>query len=179
MATLRETRRNIGIALVVMLVLDATALALLLSPLGGSRGARQAERDRLRAERQAKAAVALPLAGIDQKLNDAQREIADFYQHRLPGRYSQISTQLGGLASHNRVQIFSVHYEPKESEVPDLERVGIEASLAGDYVQVVKFINALERDKMFFIVQSISLGEQQGGAVRLQLKLETYLKGEA
>jgi hypothetical protein len=40
----------------------------------------------------------------------------------------------------------------------------------------VKFINGLERDKMFFLIDGINLAEQQGN-VRLQLKLETYLRG--
>jgi hypothetical protein len=40
----------------------------------------------------------------------------------------------------------------------------------------VKFINALERDKMLFIVNSIAVGDAKGGTVRLQLKLSTYLK---
>jgi type IV pilus assembly protein PilO len=39
----------------------------------------------------------------------------------------------------------------------------------------VKFINALERDKMFFLIDGVNLAEQQGN-VRLQLKLETYLR---
>ena len=54
----------------------------------------------------------------------------------------------------------------------------MEVSLSGDYLQEVKFINALERDKMFFLVDGITLGEQQGN-VRLQLKLETYLRSGA
>jgi type IV pilus assembly protein PilO len=54
----------------------------------------------------------------------------------------------------------------------------MEITLSGDYLQEVKFINALERDKMFFLIDGITLGEQQGN-VRLQLKLETYLRGGA
>jgi type IV pilus assembly protein PilO len=42
----------------------------------------------------------------------------------------------------------------------------------------VKFINALERDKIFFVIGGVTLGEQQGN-VRLQLKLETYLRSGA
>ena len=52
----------------------------------------------------------------------------------------------------------------------------IEADLAGDYLQLVRFINALERDQQFFLVDSVVLGGEQNGVVKLQLKLETYLK---
>ena len=57
-----------------------------------------------------------------------------------------------------------------------MRRVEIEADLAGDYLQLVRFINALERDHLFFLVDSVVLGGEQGGVVKLQLKLETYLK---
>jgi len=40
----------------------------------------------------------------------------------------------------------------------------------------VRCINALERDQLFFLVDSVGLGGEQGGVVKLQLKLETYLK---
>jgi type IV pilus assembly protein PilO len=56
--------------------------------------------------------------------------------------------------------------------------MSIEISLSGDYLQEVKFINQLERDKMFFLIDGIALGEQQGN-VRLQIKLETYLRSGA
>jgi len=57
-----------------------------------------------------------------------------------------------------------------------VRRVEIEADLAGDYLQLVRFINALERDQQFFLVDSVVLGGEQNGVVKLQLKLETYLK---
>jgi type IV pilus assembly protein PilO len=43
----------------------------------------------------------------------------------------------------------------------------------------VRFINALERDKLFFIVDSVELGGEQGGQVKLGMKLETYLRAGA
>jgi hypothetical protein len=54
--------------------------------------------------------------------------------------------------------------------------VRIDATLSGGYVQEVKFINALERQKPFFIVDGILLGETQGGDVRLGVTLETFVK---
>jgi hypothetical protein len=42
----------------------------------------------------------------------------------------------------------------------------------------VKFINALERSKLFFLIDGVTLVEQQGN-VRLQLKVETYLRNGA
>jgi hypothetical protein len=44
-----------------------------------------------------------------------------------------------------------------------------------DYLQL-RFINSLERDPLFFIIDSVDLGGEQSGVVKLQLKLETYQK---
>jgi len=40
-------------------------------------------------------------------------------------------------------------------------------------------VTALERDEMFFIINSISLAGEQKGPIKLQMKLETYMKAGA
>jgi type IV pilus assembly protein PilO len=52
----------------------------------------------------------------------------------------------------------------------------MEAELEGNYVSLAKFINALERDDMFFLISSITLASEPKGPIKLQMKLETYLK---
>jgi hypothetical protein len=46
-------------------------------------------------------------------------------------------------------------------------------------LHVVRFINALERSKTFFLVNTVVLGDAQGGTVKLQMKLESYLRTSA
>jgi len=74
------------------------------------------------------------------------------------------------------VKITQAKYDAKEPESVGLAPVYIEANCQGDYLQLVRFINALERNKTFFVVNNVLLGDAQGGAVKLQLKLETYLR---
>jgi hypothetical protein len=57
-----------------------------------------------------------------------------------------------------------------------LQPLKIEADFSGDYLQLVRFVNSVERAPLFFIIDSVELGGEQAGVVRLQLKLETYLK---
>ena len=59
-----------------------------------------------------------------------------------------------------------------------MRNLSIDLALSGSYLQEVKFINALERNKLFFLIDGVTLGEQQGN-VRLQLKVETYLRSGA
>jgi hypothetical protein len=80
------------------------------------------------------------------------------------------------LGSESGVRVSGEKFTQKEADVEGLDRVEIAAEVSGDYLQLVRFINALERSKLFFIVDDLGLGEQQGGAVKLQIKLETYLR---
>jgi hypothetical protein len=57
-----------------------------------------------------------------------------------------------------------------------LTPIEVDAELSGNYLQLVRYVNSLERDQLFFIVNSVELGGQQGGIVKLQIKLETYLR---
>lgn len=178
MANLRTARQRFTTAVVILAVLDVAAIAFLLSPLGRSRSVREMEWADARRELQLKRADAVPLRGMDKKLDLARQEIADFYKERFPYQYSAVSTELGKVASETGVRVSQISYDPKPAEVPNLQQVVISANLDGDYLQVVKFINALERDKMFFMVDSLTLAQEQGGMVRLQVKLETYLRTE-
>ena len=66
-------------------------------------------------------------------------------------------------------------YKVKEGSADGLQPVEMEADLAGNYTSLAKFINALERDEMFFIINSVTLGGEPQGLVKLNVKLETYL----
>jgi len=178
MANLRNARKRFTTVVIILAVLDVAAIAFLLSPLGRSRSVREAEWADARRELQLKKADAVPLRGMDKKLDLARQEIADFYKDRFPAQYSAVSSELGKVAGETGVRVSQISYDPKPAEVPNLQQVVINANLDGDYLQVVKFINALERDKMFFMVDSLTLAQEQGGMVRLQVKLETYLRTE-
>ena len=178
MSTVPELRHRLLLVLVVLLAADVVAGAFLLSPLGRSRQAREQDYDGLRAGLKAKRAESLPLRNMDKKLAQAETDLAAFYRDRFPQQASAIPEELGKLAGASGVQVTEVRYT-SEAGASGLQRVSMEATLAGDYLQVVKFLNALERDHMFFVIDEVTLSEQQGGAVRLQLKLETYLKGRA
>ena len=107
---------------------------------------------------------------------DARRDIEAFYQNRFPAGYSAISTDLARIASESGVNVSSEKYDQKESDVQSLQRVEVEAEVSGDYLPLVKFINTLERSKVFFIIDDLELGGQASGSVKLRIKLETYLR---
>jgi hypothetical protein len=179
MANLRETRRKLRWAAGLLLVVDLVAIVLLLSPLAGSGASRQQEFEQVRKEVQSRLKTVVPPGQVQQRVEEARGQIQSFYDGRLPGTMSQISEELGRVASQSGVRLLSANYETTEAELPGLQQVRINAILNGDYLQEVKFINAMERGKVFFLVDGVTLGESEGGQVRLAVTLETYLKAGA
>jgi len=113
---------------------------------------------------------------MDKKIPVAQRQIADFYHDRFPAEDSSISADLGKVASETGAAMSQERYTHKDSDIEGLQRVEVEADVSGDYLQLVRFINALERNRLFFIVNSLDLGSDQNGTVKLRIKVETYLR---
>jgi type IV pilus assembly protein PilO len=124
--------------------------------------------------------AAKPLEGLDAKLARANDEANTFYAERLPVSYSEIASELGVLKARNNVRLTGANYE--QQPVPQLTggqltELRIDARLAGDYRGLVEFINGLERDKVFFVINGVTLTGQESGRVNLRLKVTTYLRG--
>jgi type IV pilus assembly protein PilO len=179
MPDLRETRKKLKTALAIMIGVDVLATAVYLSPLVGSAETRRQDLMQLQAELTAKTIQTAPLQNLPQKVVKASHQIDDFYQKRFPFQNSEIPTEFGKLAAANGVTIEQAKYKEKEEGLAKLRPVEIEADLAGNYTSLAKFINALERDQTFFLINSITLGGEPQGAVKLNVKLEAYLKAES
>ena len=179
MANLRQARRRIYVVLGVLIAVDIAAAVVLLTPLAGAGAARSQEFDQVRRQLQQKMQVVIPPDQVQSRIEQARAQIDAFYKERLAGGASALSAELGKLATSSGVRLNSAKYDEIDSELPGLAHVRVNASITGDYLAAVKFINRLERDKMFFIIDKVSLAEQQGGAVGLTVTVETYLKAGA
>jgi type IV pilus assembly protein PilO len=176
MPDLKDSRRKVKIALAALVAVDVIAIVVFFSPLVGSQASRREQLDQAWKELQQKTRDVEPLRGLDKKIPVARKQIAEFYAQRLPAQDSAISADLGKVASQTGVRIENIKYGMKDPDTLGVRRVEVEADLAGDYLQLVRFVNALERNQLFFLVDSVVLGGEQNGVVKLQLKLETYLK---
>jgi len=174
MPDLRKMRDRAKFAVAALVLADVAAVAMLMTPLAGSADQRQQELQQ--SWLQLKSRESAPWRGLDKKIPVAQRQIEDFYHDRFPAEDSSIAADLGKLAAQTGVRMSAERYTHKDSDVEGLQRVEIEADLSGNYLQLVRFINALERNRLFFIVDSLELGSEQNGVVKLQIKVETYLR---
>lgn len=177
MPDLRNTRRKLKFAIGAMIVADVIAVGVLFSPLVGSADSRRAQMRELSAELQKKTHDVQPLRGMDKKIVLAKDQIGDFYKDRFAAKDSELTTELGKLASENGIRIQAAKYKEEDPEMSGIVPVDIQGSFSGDYLQLVRFINTLERSKMFFTVDSVELAGEGTGQVRLQIGLHSYLRG--
>ncbi len=176
MPDLRKTRKQLKTAIAVMIAVDLVAAVVYFSPLVGSAEVRRQQLNNLQAELNAKTRQVAPLKDLPHKVELASQQINDFYKKRFPTTNSQILTEIGKLTSANGVRLVQGKYQQKDLELGNLEPIEMECDLEGNYTELAKFLNALERDDMFFIINSVSLGGEPRGSVKLSVKLETYLK---
>jgi type IV pilus assembly protein PilO len=165
-----------GVAGLAVLVLYFAAHLIFIAQALSARNADALDQQRV----QLKAAeiAAKPLRGLDVKLENSTKAADAFYAKRLPFAYSEFLTELGALTKKEDVRLSRVQYAPAAvlSGKDALTEVQMDASISGDYRPMVQLINVLERDKMFFVIKSISLTGQQTGQVNARLRLVTYMR---
>ena len=175
MTAMQKQRTTFMILLGVFLALDAGLVAYLLWP-----GANlHAEEQQLHQQYQVMQRQVEPLIGIDKKLEATRASIKTFYDQRVLGQWSQISNEVYKLAQQNGVTLQAIKYKADESGLANLQTITIETGISGDYMKIVHFINALERDKPLFVINLVALRGQTGGTVELQISFQTFLKETA
>lgn len=179
MPELQGSRRKLQIAIAAMVAADLIAVAVLFSPLVGSAESRRISMNELSAELRQKTREVEPLKNIGQKIVLAKGQIGQFYQDRFAERDSQLAAEVGKLAAENGVRIMQAKYKQEDPTGAGIVPTEIEGTFSGDYLQLVRFINALERSKQFFTVDSISLAGESAGPVKLEVKMHSYLRSGA
>jgi len=134
--------------------------------------------DQQRVELRSAELAAKPLRGLDKKLVASTADADTFYAKRLPYAVSEVAAELGALTKREGVHLTRIQYAytPVLSGTDALTEVKMDASISGDYRPIVQFINATERDKVFFVINSINLTGQQTGQVNLRMRMTTYLR---
>jgi hypothetical protein len=116
-----------------------------------------------------------PLRGLDQRVADSRAQMLGFYAKRIPPSYSAIAARIGELAVKAPVRLTRVQYSQGEAGT-DLTMISLDASLSGQYPEIMRFINGVERDQNFFVIRTLGLTGQQGGLVNLRLRVTTWLR---
>ena len=167
---------NLHVAAAGLLLLLCLYLGVRLFLLGSSTGAQgEAAIAAARSRVAASEASARRLRGLDAQLQRSDTAAARFYRDRLPYAYSDVAAQLGAVAKRTGVRLSRASYV---QSLPDngVTEVRIDAAVTGDYSAVAHFINGLERDPSFFLIETVALSGAQNGLVNLQMRIGTYLR---
>jgi len=175
MTTMERVRTRFMLILGIFLAIDIGLGAYLIWP-GSDRGTFATEENQLRQEKKLKTRQVEPLRGMDAKLVQTRENVKKFYADKIPAHWSQISNELSKLAHANTVTLGGVQYKQEDTGLPNVRRIGIETSVAGDYLKIAHFINAVERDKLLFVINQVTVRAQQGGTVELQIFFDTFLQ---
>lgn len=176
MPDLGNSRHKLKIALGAMLAADLIAAAVLFSPLVGSEQSRTQQLNQMRIELLKKNRDVTPLRGMDKKIGLAKDQIGEFYKERFAASDSELLNELGKLAAENRIPMQHMSYKEEASETSGVIPLEIGGTFTGDYLQLVRFINTLERSKLFIDVDSVDLAGESAGSVRLQITMHSYLR---
>jgi type IV pilus assembly protein PilO len=116
-----------------------------------------------------------PLRGMDKRIAATRDGIRDFYAKRIPASYSAIESRMLDLQVKSEVRLSRLQYAQGK---PDngLTEITMDAGISGEYPQIMRFVNSLERDKNFFVIRAMQLTSQQGGQVNLRLRVSTWLR---
>ncbi len=116
-----------------------------------------------------------PLRGVEQRLVETRERIDFFYAHRIPSNYSSIAVRIGELEKQSGVRLSHVQYTQGRPGA-NLTEISLDASISGEYPQIMRFVNELERDRNFFVIRAMVLTGQEGGQVSLRLRVSTWLR---
>jgi len=116
-----------------------------------------------------------PLRGLDGRVAESREEMKKFYAKRIPANYSLIASRIGDLEVQSGARLSRVLYA-QGAQSGDLTEISMDVGISGEYPQIMKFINGLERDQTFFVIRAMALTGQQGGMVNLRLRVSTWLR---
>src|SRR5579859_2833265 len=159
---LEKTRKQFTMILAILGAVDLLLVIYLLLP-GSSPSARAAQEESLRQQKKALTSEVTPLIGIDKKLAQTRVDVKKFYEQKVPSQFSEISQHLeklmkdAGVTAKGGIRYNQEHStnDKEKVELPDVQRIGVDTTVTGEYTKVAKFINAMEQDKFVFIINQI------------------------
>lgn len=181
MGSLDKVKTKFTLILAILILVDVALIAYMFWP-GSSPSSRQAQEKTLQQQEAVLSHEVAPLHNLDVQLAETRVDVKKFYAQKIPSQSSEISQHLEKLVQETGVTTQGFHYNEEKStdrdkiELPDVQRIGIDTTVSGEYTKVAKFINALEQDKYVFIITQIALTGAENGGVSLQIKFETFLK---
>ncbi len=176
-------RRNIKVALAVLALFDLLFYLFAIGPLGESERDRRMQVDNLGRLVQTRTAEVDKLAAIVAKVQSARDQgdqlLGDITLSRRTA-FSSIVSELDQAGKEAGVELRERSYNTEPIEGSDtLSIMTVTAGLEGNYENLVRFLNRLDRSPRFLIVESLGASPQQAGQkLNVSLKLDVFVSDE-
>ena len=115
------------------------------------------------------------LRGVDGRLAETRAQIDAFYGQRIAGHYSSIAIRLVEIERASGAKLSRVQFTQGKPGTY-LTEISIDSGISGQYSEIMRFVNGLERDQTYFVIRGMTLSGQDGGTVNLRLLVSTWLR---
>jgi hypothetical protein len=174
--------RRLIIALAVVALVNVGLDALVLYPLSLKVASSQRRAatvvDQLRVAQQDSDAVHATLARTKQAESDLAKFYADVLPADVSGARRLTYARLAALADEHNLAIVQRSYTLDDSYKGRLQRLQIEMTLNGDYVDLRDFVYAVETAPEFVVIENVGVteGARAQNGLTVALRLATYFK---
>lgn len=183
LASFKDPRVSVRAVLGTLLVLNIAAALILFKPWGGSAEDLDRRLTSMRAQLPKQQAALERTKLLVRKVEKARTESNQFMSKYMLVERTAYSTVLGEMSS----AADKVSLKQKESQYAvepiegsdTLEMMTVSASFEGEYLNLTKFINELDRSPRFLIIESLTAAPQPAGkVVNVNFKLNAFVKDE-
>lgn len=167
----------------VIILILAAAIAGLMYFLMGAPGrtpeARQRQMQELELEQKALETNVANLRDLTVRVQSATKASQEFAAGNFLGRTNAFSTMIKDLeemAVESDLRPSNVNFDLKdESNELGWTGISVQLSLEGEYPDLVRFINRVEKSDIFWIIRGLDVAGDPETGLRLNVTAETYL----
>lgn len=92
--------------------------------------------------------------------------------------YSTLLSELVEASTQAGVEFRETSYETAEVEGNEtFGRLRVSANFRGDYENLVKFLNLLDRSEQFLIIEQLGAAPSDEGGLRFSIRIDTFVRG--
>lgn len=120
---------------------------------------------------------------IKSQIPAIQKDCDQFEKSLRPSSegYSALSSEIGEIAKKAGLRVEGLGFKQKEITGRGFDEVAVEATVSGEYTNVVKFLNGLQSSPNMYSVTTLSLVSDSStqnptSALRVALHLKTYFR---
>ncbi len=98
--------------------------------------------------------------------------------------YSAVTAELGAVARKSGIQLEGLAFKPTEISNRGMTEVAVDATVTGNYKNVIGFLNGLQRSANLYAVDALTLASETSNQapanfIKVALHLRTYFRNAA